>query len=223
MPLKLLPWEEGDFAAYPEMVWAAFKDDLMQLLYPNGYSEEDRKQTARTTAAKDRARGETSVWMKTIDTDLRDDDPMRGIVGLSHWQFYPKQRSEAELAADEKDDGGEGPPPGLNRAFADEFFGNIDRLKREILGGRPYVLLHMLAVRPEYHRRGIGAVHLSWGSEQADKLGLPLYLEASPMGRPLYERHGYEKVADFPMDARAHGHPKDLPHVCMLRPAKGAQ
>ena len=220
MPLETLPWEEEDFAAYPEIIWLAFKDDLMQVLYPNGYSSKDRALEVKKAIAKQRARGDTSVWMKTIDTDIPKDGPTRQIVGLSHWQFYPHARSASELDAKEKEYDSEEQPAGLNQAFAEEYFGQIARLKREILGGKPYILLHMLATRPDYHRRGIGATHLRWGSEQADEMGLPLYLEASPKGRPLYERYGYEKVADLPLDVRAHGHPKDLPHACMLRPAK---
>lgn len=222
MPLELLPWEDEDFQFYPELIWRAFKDDLMGVLYPNGYSQADREHTTRTSLAKARKHGKDAVWMKIIDTDLPADDDLRQITSVAHWHFYPHERSAAELDAEqaesEKEDSS--PPPGLNRAFADQFFGDIGRLRRDIMGGQPYILLHMLAVRPSHHRRGIGGMHLSWGDEKADELGLPLYLEASPMGRPLYERHGYEKVMDLPCDARGHGHPKDLPHVCMLRPAK---
>ena len=90
------------------------------------------------------------------------------------------------------------------------------------MGGKPYILLHLLATHPDHHRRGVGAMHLHWGAQKADELGLPMMLEASPIGRPLYEKNGYEKVGDLPVDAMAHGHPKELPHAIMIRPAKGA-
>lgn len=222
MPLQIQPWEDADFDVYPELAWSAFKDDLMAVMYPNGFLEQDRKETARSSRAKHARRGDVSVWMKTIDTDLPLDDPMRRIAGVAHWHFYPEERSDAELTAEEnEEDPDKEPSPGMNKAFTDQFFSDIEKFRRQNMGGKPYVLLHMLAVRPEYHRRGIGGMHLAWGNEQADKLGLPLYLESSPIGRPLYERYGYEAVASLPCDAKAHGHPKDLPHTCMLRPAKG--
>lgn len=219
MPLKLLLLEDSDFEIYPELVWSAFKDDLMGVLYPNGYSEADRKQTAKKSLQKHYKNQPASVWKKVVDTDLPNDDPMRKIVSVAHWHFYTEPRSAAELDAEEEESAAEEPSEGLNTAFSDQFFGDIDRIRRETMGEKPYILLHMLCVRPSHHRRGIGGTHLSWGDEQADKLGLPLYLESSPMGRKLYEKHGYEKVGDLPCDAKAFGHPKDLPHVIMIRPA----
>ena len=61
---------------------------------------------------------------------------------------------------------------------------------------------------------------MKWGNEQADKLGLLSYLEASPMGKPLYERFGYKEVRDLPFDARSWGLDRDLPHVIMTRQPK---
>ena len=92
--------------------------------------------------------------------------------------------------------------------------------RRANLGGKPYVLLSILATHPDHHRRGVGAMHLKWGCDLADKLGLPAYLEATPKGKPLYERFGFEGVGNMRFDARKYGHQEQIPHVCMLRPAK---
>lgn len=220
MPLELQEVEDSDFEVYPNLMWSAFKDDLMGVMYPNGFSDADSEHTAKSTLEKARKNRDISIWRKVVDTDLPDDDPMRKIVSMAHWEFYTKARSEAELDAAASESEKEGSPPGLNETFAEQFFGLCAKIRREKMGGKPYILLHILAVRPTHHRRGIGSMHLSWGSQEADKLGLPMFLEASPMGRPLYARHGYEPVADVPCDVREYGHPKELPHVCMLRPAK---
>lgn len=44
----------------------------------------------------------------------------------------------------------------------------------------------------EAHRkRGYGSALVKWGSDLADKLGVECYLDASPDGKPLYEKNGY--------------------------------
>jgi len=63
-------------------------------------------------------------------------------------------------------------------------------------------------------------MHLNWGFEEAKKLGLPVYLESSPMGRPLYARMGFETVGWLDFDAKEWGLDHDLPHALMLRPAE---
>ena len=221
MPLELQEVEDSDFEVYPDLMWSAFKDALMSVMYPNGYSQAAREHTARSTLEKAHKNAGVSVWRKVVDTDLPSNDPMRKIVSMAHWEFFTKERSEAELDAASAESQKEVDPPGLNQTFAEEFFGLLAKIRRERMGGKPYILLHILAVRPTHHRRGIGSTHLSWGSEKADELSLPMFLEASPMGRPLYERHGYRAVADVPLDMRNFGHEEELPHVCMLRPAKG--
>lgn len=50
----------------------------------------------------------------------------------------------------------------------------------------------MLATRPDYHGRGIASMLLKWGLDRADQEGLEAYLSASPSGRPLYEKRGFQ-------------------------------
>ena len=82
------------------------------------------------------------------------------------------------------------------------------------------MLLHVLATRPEHERRGIGAISLKWGTEKADELGLPLYLDGSPKGVSLYRKWGFEEVDVLPFDATRHGYEEPLTHLCMLRMPK---
>ena len=53
---------------------------------------------------------------------------------------------------------------------------------------------------------------LEWGTQKADSLGLELYLDASKMGRPLYETFGWIAQVDL-QDEKANSMP-------MLRPKK---
>lgn len=220
MPLELLPMEERDLDVYQDICYAAFKDDLMSVMYPNGYTEAARSFSKKQSVEDWRADPEEHKYMKVIDTDLPDGDPNNKIVGVCHWNFYLHDRTEEELDAERKKHSERPLPPDCNEAFMEDFFGKIAKYRQEIMGGKAYILLNLLATHPDHHRRGVGAMHMRWGQEHADSRGLPCYLEASPTGKPLYVRQGYDAVADLPFDAKAWGHPKDLPHVLMLRPAK---
>ncbi|KAL4866235.1 hypothetical protein BDV12DRAFT_138390 [Aspergillus spectabilis] len=67
---------------------------------------------------------------------------------------------------------------------------------------RKRVELEGLFVHPEYQRRGIARELLQWGLEEAEKLGLEVYLEATPAGRPFYSRCGFETVKVVPTEGR---------------------
>ncbi|KAK0913308.1 hypothetical protein LTR02_002353 [Friedmanniomyces endolithicus] len=154
-------------------------------------------------------------------TDLPDDDPFNKIFGVADWEFYPKYRSKEEREKSNAESEKDGLPPKINETMMKDFIGQLGEAKEEQLGGQPFVYLHILATHPKHHRRGVGAMHLRWGFEQAETLGLPVYLESSPMGRPLYARNGFETKGWLPFDARKYGSEKELPHALMLRPAKG--
>ena len=58
----------------------------------------------------------------------------------------------------------------------------------------------MFFVNPAYQGRGIGSIFLKHIIEITNKAGLPIILEATPEGVPLYERHGFVKLKDIDMN-----------------------
>ena len=61
-----------------------------------------------------------------------------------------------------------------------------------------FVYLQFIGVQPDQQGRGIGAALLTPVLERCDRLGLPVYLEAtSPRNRRLYERHGFQAAGDL--------------------------
>lgn len=50
----------------------------------------------------------------------------------------------------------------------------------------------MLCTHPHYRGRGAASLLMAWGCEQADRDQMPLYVDATPEGKPLYERFGFE-------------------------------
>ena len=63
--------------------------------------------------------------------------------------------------------------------------------------------LSTLAVLPEYQRRGIGRQLVTWGVQQGEKEGVPIALEASPDGKRLYEKCGFQWVRTENLDELA--------------------
>jgi len=49
----------------------------------------------------------------------------------------------------------------------------------------------MLYTHPDFRRRGAGTMLCNWGQKVAMKKGLDLTVQATPMGRLLYEHIGY--------------------------------
>jgi len=46
---------------------------------------------------------------------------------------------------------------------------------------------------------------IQWGCDKADRDGIDVFLDATPVGRPLYERFGFETVKDNEVDLKPFG------------------
>jgi GNAT superfamily N-acetyltransferase len=75
----------------------------------------------------------------------------------------------------------------------------------------------MLHTDPKYQRRGAASALLKWGTERADQLGLPVYLESSHAGHILYGRHGFKDIEIFECDMRPFGGDKTFTVSLMIR------
>jgi hypothetical protein len=189
------------------------------VIYPNGQHREDGEHSRKSFLKGMREDPTAIKHFKVIDTDLPVDDPLRQIVGVSRWKIFPCPRSDEELEAAEKEAELGGRPPNAGPAL-EAFHQATKEAHAKILGGQPHLYLHILATHSRHLRRGVGALHLRWGLEHADKLGLPTYLESSPAGKPVYERKEFEVVEWLPFDAGEYGYHEELAHAVMIRPAK---
>ena len=67
---------------------------------------------------------------------------------------------------------------------------------------RRHVLCKALFTDPVFQRRGIGNALVAYGNELADRAGLPIFLQGSPYGFPIYAKHGFETVQHLDVDLR---------------------
>ena len=83
-------------------------------------------------------------------------------------------------------------PPKTNLPLIEEFWGQIIGARQKYakqLG--PHVSVDIVATEPEWHGKGAGKLLMEWACKDADRRGLPMYLEGSPVGMKLYERAGF--------------------------------
>ncbi len=62
--------------------------------------------------------------------------------------------------------------------------------------GEKQVHLWLLTTHPDFRRRGAGSMLCRWGMAVAEQQGRPVTVLASPLGRQLYERLGFDFLGD---------------------------
>ena len=73
--------------------------------------------------------------------------------------------------------------------------------------------LHSCFTHPDFQKRGAGGMMMQWGCDLADQLFLPAWVEASPAGRFLYTKYGWEDYTYLK---------GELPSAVMMRKAKSS-
>ncbi|KAF7917674.1 uncharacterized protein EAE98_010090 [Botrytis deweyae] len=68
--------------------------------------------------------------------------------------------------------------------------------------GQRHILCKVLSTESTFQRRGMGNVLVEYGNILADKKDLPIFMQASPFGFPLYMKHGFETVQCLDVDFR---------------------
>lgn len=199
--LRLLPLLADDFLAMTDHAKVFdIGDDLVGPPVPVCWpisTEEEARTRLRVHMAKQfqRYREDPSVnYLKVID----DSD---SIVSVARWHWYPNGYSYNQEAHWETY-----PQASLSEPWAKQF--NIP-LNNFILGSRDaarcgwikkdrpcWILMHM-TTRPSQRGKGAARLLIQWGIEQAKERGAPAYLEAGFLGRPIYEKMGFEQVGEL--------------------------
>ncbi|KAH8774911.1 hypothetical protein BGZ57DRAFT_381144 [Hyaloscypha finlandica] len=90
-----------------------------------------------------------------------------------------------------------------NGPLCDAFFVSMKKARKrqwvgECCAGLP--VLAILVTSPEFQGRGVGRLLCNEGLQIADREKLPAWLEASARGRRLYQKLGFEDVANIVID-----------------------
>ncbi|KAF2964586.1 hypothetical protein GQX73_g9000 [Xylaria multiplex] len=113
---------------------------------------------------------------------------------------------ETEPAATQTIEG----PRGSDPALCQKFFAILSGLSSQY-NAKSMLGLSLLCTSPKYHRRGAAKALLAPMLAIADAAGLRTYLEATPGGRPVYEKLGFRtvEVKEFDLDALTRGKIKE--------------
>ncbi|KAF7551023.1 hypothetical protein G7Z17_g5306 [Cylindrodendrum hubeiense] len=152
-------------------------------------------------------------WFKIVDTDL-DASPEERMIAFAQWHVWTTPRTSIPSGAR---------GPGSNPEACDLFFGGMNRKRHALMRGKPYVYLKLLHTQPKHQKRGAASLLLEWGLEEADRLGIPAFLESSQQGRRLYEKWGFREVETLTVDFSPWGGPSSIEVPLMLREPKGQQ
>ncbi|KAI9850371.1 MAG: hypothetical protein M1838_005761 [Thelocarpon superellum] len=194
MGIRLEFGEESDLAPAWEIMKAAFESDPINLvLYPHGRTAENDEKTL-------------DDWRKEIESEPYHrfvkavDDETGEMMGWAKWYLYLTERAESEWNPPSTDKS-----PAEPSNFASIFFGMLAEKRKKIFAGNPYCFLKILVTHPTHQRKGAGYALTKWGCNVAIEKGLPMYVEASNMGHPLYRRCGFEDLEKLTYDLRPYG------------------
>lgn len=68
--------------------------------------------------------------------------------------------------------------------------------RRRVKTAEAHVLCFLMFVDREYQRKGAGKMCMKWGTDLADQLMLPAWIEATVAGTGLYQQFGYEATGE---------------------------
>jgi WD repeat-containing protein 48 len=109
-------------------------------------------------------------------------------------------------------------PPELRVDALRSLFDPLRAAQEEIMGAEDtYFMLNSLATHPDHRGRGAASLLLDWGTKKADEEGLIAYLDATGVGKGLYEKAGFEVRKVLEWDRKPWGGEGMDCHYCMTR------
>ncbi|KAE9372024.1 acyl-CoA N-acyltransferase [Stipitochalara longipes BDJ] len=171
MPLTLSLATPADLPALVRAQFAAFHptDTLHVLIYPSPVPVPESV-IEKTVLRQQEAWKDNLTWIKVTD------DETNQVVAGAKWIFWPRSG---------------GWPEGEGERWQGSFdVDAVKKMRKERIQG-PAALLDMCYVHPGWQGKGAGKLLVQWGVEKADEMGLKSFVEASPSGRPLYEKFGF--------------------------------
>ncbi|KAF7904747.1 hypothetical protein EAF00_002081 [Botryotinia globosa] len=177
---ELAPATRADIPrlAYIHVV-ACLPENAFALYFDNPKEFEQRVTEMLEGQVVDKDTGEITAWAPwntPTDVEIRERDEKAAAKILA---------SKQDLAKGEFDF-----PSGLPMFVQ----ADTDRWLERWTKGQRHILCKAVFTEPSFQRRGMGNALVEYGNKLADKKGLPIFMQASPFGFPLYTKHGFETM-----------------------------
>ncbi|KAI9647608.1 hypothetical protein NHQ30_003993 [Ciborinia camelliae] len=211
MPLEIhIPQTPAEFYRMSEIRSLAFKRDhaYIDMLFPRHWTPEGRE-LLRDRLLDIKNDIASSRYVVVRDTDTNE------IISQAEWHYYPPESvgdvmelGFVEGSEEEKD-------------YAKDMIGTFQAGRREAIKNTKthLMLLDSITTDPKHQKRGAGSMLVKWGVDMADSLNGEGYLEATDMGRPVYEKFGFAVLATFDAPSDLKGEvPSQQKYYMMRRP-----
>ncbi|KAK7537969.1 acyl-CoA N-acyltransferase [Phyllosticta citricarpa] len=211
MPLELRPMTPADAPIFALVAHEALSTSGMGLAC-HGRTAHPAYLAHRARRIETAFANPNATMLKVVDTDDGD-----RLVAGAHWEALPQGRDDAAIArlrepyavvAEEEERFGDAQR---------DFFGYLYGARARVVGRTPHYLLHLLVTHPDHQGRGAGRLLLRWGFERADAARLPVYIEATPAGLPVYQKAGFEALERHTFDLTKYGLEGTETHTVMVR------
>jgi ribosomal protein S18 acetylase RimI-like enzyme len=127
----------------------------------------------------------TQHTLKCVDSETGE------IVGMALWDIYitPSDWRKGEIAW----------LHGKERERAEALVGPLWGAREKMWSNERYLYCHVIAVHPNFQRRGIGELLVEYGKKVALQATLPIYVESSRDAIRLYEKSGFRWLKERPI------------------------
>ncbi|KAL2855624.1 acyl-CoA N-acyltransferase [Aspergillus pseudodeflectus] len=188
MGFEIKPAAPGDGAELADVFLESFSDEFNQRLWPR--TSDVRSFWAEKFNASIEQAAATSFIVK-IEALNCESQPV--IAALAKWKIYSGDACRDEQETKDAT----GWPEICDTDLCDRFFGTLEKERVNAMGNRPHYYLDMLGTRPEFNGRGLASKLLQWGLSRADEEKVMVFLVSTPQGKRLYERYGFETLAEY--------------------------
>lgn len=170
------------------------------------FSQIEAQERLRFHMSKQRGRflgDRSATYLKIVDEDTEE------IVSIARWHYYPHGYSYADGIEWEIHSPVEGKlfPREMNIELHNYILSARDAERENWMAkDEPcWILMHMVT-RASQRGRGAAGMLINWGVEKARVDGISAYLEAGTIGRPIYEKHGFQEIGEpMLLDLRPYG------------------
>ncbi|APA10127.1 hypothetical protein sscle_06g048970 [Sclerotinia sclerotiorum 1980 UF-70] len=204
--MHLRPLTRDDLPYIADIVSEAYRDDPLQKIFfpPKAVENGSRRRKSMLRIRKRFVEANTRCIVSVSDENDEFWSGKPEFLGFSNWTRVGKSEAATKWQTD-------GLFAKLERTlittemwYTENFLDrdlpwdkihHVRNLTAGIFGSIPdYLELAGLAVRPEFHRRGIGGMMLKYGIDLAQEEQVPILLQASPVGTRLYTKFGFQEI-----------------------------